>query len=170
MKARDITLGAVLLAAALTVFVIENQIPSLVPVPGFKIGLANVFTLITLYLWDTKHAFIILILRIVIGSFIFAGGITFIYSISGGLCCFAVMTAVKRLFGNECVFVSMVGAVAHNTGQLLAAAYILNGFGVFVYFPFLCAVGVASGFFIGMIAKVCIKNIHIRRLFSGGCR
>lgn len=168
MKAREITLGAVILACALTAFVIENQIPSIIPIPGFKIGLSNIFTLALLYLWDKKHCLIILMLRIFIGSFMYGGGITFLYSFSGGMACFAVMSILKFFFGEAGILVvSMSGALAHNAGQLIMAAFVLKGTAVFVYLPLLIALAVASGLFVGILGRICIKNAHIRKLFGG---
>ena len=168
MKAREITLSAVILAFALTAFVIESQLPSLIPIPGFKIGLSNIFTLALLYLWDRKHCFIILLLRIFIGSFIYGSGIAFLYSFTGGMVCFAVMSILKTFFGEDGILVvSMSGALAHNIGQLFMAAFVLKSGAVFVYLPILCAVGIASGLFVGVIGRICIKNTHIRKLMSG---
>ena len=168
MKTKNITLGAVLLAAALTVYVMECQIPPIVPIPGFKIGLSNIFTLITLYLWDKKHSYIILMLRIIIGSLMFGAGVSFIYSFSGGMACFVTVCLMKCFFRESYIpAVSMAGAVVHNVGQLAAAAGVLKSLAVFAYFPVLCALGVVSGLFTGLISSACIKNKNIIRLFKG---
>ena len=105
LKIRDITLGAMLLAMALTVFVIESRIPVPVPIPGFKIGLSNIITLVTIYLWDKRYAFSFLMLRIILGAVICGSGMAVIYSAAGGSCSsegvstFLGSSTVKSKFG-----------------------------------------------------------------------
>jgi len=80
MNTRKIVLLSLLTTIALTIFVIEAQIPPVVPFPGIKPGLSNIITLVTLVWFGRKEAFIVLLLRIFLGN-IFAGqAISFIYS------------------------------------------------------------------------------------------
>ena len=53
---------------ALTVFVIESLLPPLAPIPGIKLGLANVVTLILLVCFNERDAFLVLFVRILLGS------------------------------------------------------------------------------------------------------
>lgn len=167
MKIRDITLGAMLLAMALTVFVIESRIPIPVPIPGFKFGLSNIITLVTVYLWDKRYAFIVLMLRIVIGSAVCGSGIAVLYSAAGGVACFVVMSVLRSLpIGKLIPSVSMMGAIAHNSAQLAVAATVLKSTSVFIYFPVLCALGIVAGLFTGIAGKFCIKSKVVTRLFK----
>ena len=84
---RRITSIGILTAIALTIFVLESQIPPLVAIPGIKLGLANIVTLFALVFLSPTDAFIILILRVTMGS-VFSGQImTLAYSLTGGLLC-----------------------------------------------------------------------------------
>ncbi|MBQ7975534.1 MAG: Gx transporter family protein, partial [Clostridia bacterium] len=156
MKIRDITLGAMLLAIALTVFVIESRIPVPVPIPGFKLGLSNILTLVTIYLWDKKYSFAVLMLRIIIGAIVCGSGITVLYSFAGGIACFGIMCILSTSpFRSLIPAVSMAGATAHNLAQLGVAAFVLESGMVFVYLPALCAVGLVSGLFTGLAGSAC---------------
>ena len=167
MKTRDITLGAMLLAMALTMFVIESRIPVPVPIPGFKIGLSNIITLVTVFLWHKRYAFCVLMLRIVIGAVVCGSGIAIMYSAAGGIFCFIVMGGLSNTsFGKHIPAVSMAGAVAHNFAQLAVAAFVLKSTSVFVYFPILCALGIAAGLFTGIAGGFCIKSAVVSKLFK----
>ena len=83
LKTNKITIVGVLTAISLVIFILEAQIPPLVPIPGIKLGLANIITLIAVYAVGRREAFIILMLRIIIGS-IYSGNMqSFIYSLAG---------------------------------------------------------------------------------------
>ncbi len=162
MKVKKLTFMAVLLAAALTVFVAEAQLPPPVPIPGVKLGLANVVTLAAIVWLGRKEAAAVLFLRIIIGS-IFAGqAVSFIYSAAGGLVCFCVMAAVFPLMGKERLWaVSVLGAVGHNVGQIAAAAFVMSVWQVVVYLPVLIASGIITGAFTGLAAQLVIKRVRI---------
>ena len=109
--ARRITTDALLAAAALIIFVIEAQIPPLVPIPGVKLGLANVITLFAMYKVGPKDTLGILLTRIILGS-IFAGtAISFLFSLTGGIFCYLITLAIYRvLVENRIWVVSVTGA------------------------------------------------------------
>ena len=91
MKAEKLSLMSIMLGLALIIFIIEAQIPPVVPVPGIKLGLANIITLMSLYILGRGETFLILILRIILSS-IFTGNMTgFLYSAAGGIVCFLFM-------------------------------------------------------------------------------
>ena len=93
--AKRIAFMAVLTAAALIIFIIEAQIPPLVPVPGVKLGLANTVTLAAVYLLSRKEAGLVLLMRIILGA-VFAGSpSTFLFSAFGGLLAWLVMCLLK---------------------------------------------------------------------------
>ena len=168
MKIRDITLGALFLSISLIMFVIENQISLPVVVPGFKIGISNVVTLVMLHLWDHKKAFAVLILRIVISTVICANITVLFYSICGGVLAYLVMLLFKDI--KSVSVLSVLGAVGHNTGQVFAAAFILRSMSVFAYFPVLTALGCVAGLFTGLVAKFTIENRNVKSLFGEDCK
>ena len=146
MKTKRLTLMALLCAIALTIFIVEAQIPPPVPLPGVKLGLANVVTLIALYLLGEKNAFVILILRCVLGS-VFGGGITgLLFSLCGGILSMSVMALCKRTSFFSVYGVSILGAAAHNIGQILAAMALMNSVYIGMYLSYLLAVALFTGF------------------------
>lgn len=155
---RLVSIGA-LTAVALTIFVIENQIPPLVAIPGIKLGLSNIITLFALVIMGPKDAFTILVLRVTLGS-IFSGQImTLAYSMSGGiLCLLAEIILVKLLPLENLWAVSVIGAVIHNITQIAVAALITMTAGVFFYLPYLIIAGIITGTFIGLCVQIVVKK------------
>lgn len=163
MKNRRIsrtTAAAVLAAAALVTFVIESRIPPPVALPGVKLGLANVFTLLALHLLGRRAAAAVLVVRITLGALFTGTALTLLYSLAGGVCCYLVMAAVFRPLGQKLLWVtSVLGALAHNAGQLAVAGAIL-GRSVFFYAPVLAAAGIVTGVFTGLAAGFSLKALQ----------
>lgn len=145
---------------ALTIFVVEAQIPIPVPIPGVKLGLANVVTLIVLVQYRTKDAAVVLLLRILLGS-IFSGMLTsLIYSFCGGVFCFIAMALLCRLLNRKHLwFISIIGAILHNVGQILAAMAVMQTTQVFLYLLFLLLTGCITGCFTGLAAERVIRYL-----------
>lgn len=153
---------------ALTIFVAESYLPVLVPIVGVKLGLANIVTLIVLMLWGWKEAFLVLVLRVILGSMFTGTMVSLLYSLGGGILCLVFMTIAKMICKKKMVWlISIIGAITHNIGQLLVAWLILGNKAVFFYFPVLLASGIITGIFTGVGTQVLIlKNVHIQRLFQ----
>ena len=151
MKAKEITLCAVLTALALALSYTEQFIPLqlLIPLPGIKLGLANIVTLVALYLLRTKYAFWILIPRCFFGA-VFGGGITaLLFSLCGGILALEVMAGVRKVPFFSVYGVSILGAAAHNVGQILAAMVLMNSLSIGAYLPYLLIVAVFTGLLTG---------------------
>lgn len=150
---KKLTTLALFTTIALTIFLLESLIPPLIPVPGIKLGLANIVTLILLVKTSWKDALYVLIARILLGS-IFAGQMmSFLYSLAGGLFCLLVMIVAHHLLGTKLLwFTSILGAIAHNTAQIAVAAAVLGSGYVFYYYPYLILSGVVTGLFTGAAA------------------
>lgn len=156
---RKITSIGILTAIALTIFVIESQIPPLVAIPGIKLGLANIVTLFALVFLNPTDAFIILILRVTMGS-IFSGQImTLAYSLTGGILCLLAETIlIKYLPVKNLWAISIIGAIIHNTAQVAVAAVITQTPGIFWYLPYLIIAAVITGAFIGLAVQFTISK------------
>jgi heptaprenyl diphosphate synthase len=144
---KRIVQSAVLVSLALALSYAERFIPLqlLIPLPGVKLGLANVVTLIALYLLGTKSAFVILILRCVLGS-VFGGGITgLLFSLSGGILSMSIMALCKNAKCLSVYGVSVLGAAAHNIGQILAAMVLMNSVYICMYLAYLLIVALFTG-------------------------
>ena len=159
MKTKKLTLISMLTACALIIFILEAQLPPLFPIPGIKLGLANTVTLFAICTLGRKEAFAVLMLRIVLGS-IFTGNLmSLAFSACGGIAAYIVMAAALKL-RIKIPLASILGAAAHNIGQLAAAAAITHTASVFYYLPPLLASAAATGLFTGIIAMLAVKRIN----------
>ena len=115
---KRIAVDAILAAIALLLFLVEAQIPAFIPIPGIKLGLANIVTLVVLHLFGKRDAAAGLFVRITLGA-VFAGTVTtFFFSVIGGLFCFLLLVLLRRFSGIPLWVHSVFGAVAHNIGRL----------------------------------------------------
>ena len=164
-KTKKLALMAVLTAIALTIFMLEAQLPAPVQIPGVKLGLANIVTLTAMLILGRREAGAILAARIVMGA-VFAGNPSaMLYSAAGGVLAYAAMCLLvgvvpeKRLWA-----VSAVSAVAHNMGQLLACVLVVKTPGVFIYAPALIVSGVITGVFTGFGAMYLVRALRKLKL------
>lgn len=149
----------ILTAAALTIFVLEAQLPPLVPVPGIKPGLANIVTLFALVFLCPRDAFLILLARTLLGAFLVGNPSILLYSLSGGLVCLGAETLLLRLCGQRQIWaVSAAGAAVHNLTQLLTAGLVTRTASVLWYLPPLLAAGILTGLFTGL----CVWHLNTR--------
>ena len=164
MTTGKLTELALLTAAALILYVVELQIPNPIPIPGVKLGLANVVTVYAIFALGSGPAAMILLARVVLGS-LFAGGSTIFYSLAGGVCCFLAMALLRLVMTEKQMWAcSALGAAAHNIGQLAAAALLSGTWGVFAYLPILLVSGVITGLFTGLCAQFLLfrlRKLHI---------
>ncbi len=159
MKHTRLALCGVLTAAALTIFVLEAQLPPILPVPGIKPGLSNLITLFALLYLSTKETFLILLARILLGGLLIAAPSTLLYSLSGGLLCLVTELILFRFCYRIPIWaVSAIGAMVHNLGQLFLAALVTGTLAVLWYLPFLLISGIVTGLFTGF----CIHIFHNR--------
>lgn len=160
MKLKQLITNALLTAIALTIFMIEAQIPAPIPIPGIKLGLANIITVFAIFVYTPKDALLILFVRIFLGS-VFSGQIsTILYSGAGGLLCFLSMLMVKKILTDQQLWVaSIIGAIFHNIGQIIVAVLVTSTIGILVYLPILMVSGIAAGLFTGLCTQVLYKKL-----------
>jgi len=145
---------ALLTAIALTIFMAEAQIPSPIPIPGVKLGLANIVTVYAMFVLGPADTLMILVSRIFLGSVFSGQMMIFFYSLSGGLACYIVMLVLRRVLTKQQIWVcSAVGGMCHNMGQLIAAILIARTPALAVYLPWLVLCGMAAGLFTGLCAQ-----------------
>jgi len=167
MKVRKMTVSALLAAIALTIFAVEAQIPPLSPVPGIKLGLANVVTVFALYLMGPASAGLVLAVRIVLGSLLLGQVSAMIYSIAGGVLAFGVAALLSRRIGSDKMWVvSVFSAVAHNAGQMAAAVLVTGTPAIAWYMPMLVISGIITGTFTGISAQYVYKRTEKTNLLN----
>ena len=148
----------VLVTLALVASYVETLIPISLGVPGAKIGLANLITIVALFLMGWKDAFAISIIRIVLAGFLFGNLFAIFYSLAGAILSLLIMMLLKKLeFGT--VAVSCAGGVAHNIGQISFAVLLVENSRLFYYLPVLLIAGVLAGIVIGIIGGELIKRL-----------
>jgi heptaprenyl diphosphate synthase len=160
-KTAHLTLCAVLIALALALSYTERLIPlqMWIPLPGIKLGLANIVTVMALYFFGEKQAFTILVLRCVLGS-VFGGGISGLaFSLTGGLLAMTMMSVSRRLGIFSVYGVSILGAAAHNIGQICVAVFLMGSVYVAGYLPYLLAVSVFTGMATGAACAGVFKAL-----------
>ena len=152
-----------LVAQASVLHFIESLLPNPIPIPGVKLGLANIITLLALVLFDFKTALQISILRTVLGAMLSGTlfGVGFFMSFTGALTAVCMMALLLRACsGFSLAGVSIAGAIAHNMGQLAMAALILNFSGIFYYLPIMMLSSIPTGIIIGLLLIELVKYIR----------
>ena len=152
---------ALLTAIALTIFMVEAQLPVLVPIQGVKLGLANIVTVYAVFALGPGDALLILLSRVFLGAVFSGQMMTLFYSLGGGLLALLVMCLLRPVFHREYLWLcSPVAALFHNLGQLLVAAAIMETWAVLAYLPYLALSGVITGLFTGACAQLLIGRLE----------
>ena len=154
---KQLTLCAVLAALALALSYIEGMFPPPVPLPGFKLGLANIVTVYALCALGALPALAILLVRVLLGAMFAGNASALIYSLLGGFAAMLVMIALKRFDKLSIYGVSVGGAAAHNCGQVAAAVLTLGSAAPLAYLPVLLIVALFTGALTGFIASLLFR-------------
>lgn len=160
MNVKKLTRLAMLTTIALIIFMVEAQIPPPIPIPGIKLGLANIVTVYAMFAlspWDTLS---ILVCRVFLGS-VFSGQLmTLFYSMGGGLLCWLAMLLLRQLLTKKQLWVAGVfGAIFHNIGQILVAIALTRTPGLVAYLPVLLVSGILTGAFTGLCAQFLLARL-----------
>ena len=159
-KVRRLTELAVLTAVSLIIFIVELQIPNPFPIPGIKLGLANIITVYAVYHYKAHEVAAMVAVRLILGA-VFTGNFTaLLYSASGAFLCLVGMLILRRFIDEKHLWIASVfGAVLHNTGQMAAALLVTQTVQLFLYYPFLLVSGCLSGAFTGLCAQLITARI-----------
>ena len=155
---KTVTLG-MLTAIAMVFGYVESIIPLPVGIPGIKLGLANIIILFVIYRYGIREASLVSVARIVLSGLMFTGMWSILYGISGTACAIMVMSLAKFRLKLSVITVSVLGAMAHISGQMFVAG--LNvGFGpVAGYALYLLLASVIFGAIIGTISDILIRRV-----------
>ena len=167
MKTKKLTLLALLSAIALTIFMVEAQIPALVPVPGVKMGLANIVTVFAVFALGAKEGAAVLFVRIFLGA-VFAGNFsTILYSGAGGFCAIAVTILLRKILTDKQLWVAgCLGAIAHSIGQMAMAVLLTSTPGLIAYLPVMIAISILTGCFTGLCAQFLVNRGNLWKTIS----
>ena len=139
---------------------IEAIIPYNPGIPGIKLGIANVVTVIALYKFGPKDAVAVSVIRIMIAGLLFNGLFGMLYSLAGASLSLIGMIILKKTGLFSVTGVSMAAGVLHNLGQLLMAAALIEDLRIFFYFPVLMFSGIAAGILVGIISALVLKALR----------
>ena len=167
MKTRKLATLGLLTAIALTIFMVEAQIPSIVPLPGVKLGLANIVTVFTVFALGAKDGVLVLAARIFLGA-VFAGNFsTIFYSAAGGACAIAVTILLRKILKpNQLWVAGCLGAVAHSIGQMAMAVVLLGTPSIAVYLPVMIVISIITGLFTGFSAQFLVNRGSLWKTIS----
>ncbi|PKM68866.1 MAG: heptaprenyl diphosphate synthase [Firmicutes bacterium HGW-Firmicutes-2] len=152
---RMIILG-LLIAIALVLSYFERFIPLSFAVPGIKLGLANVVTLLAINLYRPKDVYFLVVLRVILASIFIGSMMSLWYSMAGGLLSATGMLVMSSFPKDKVsiVGISVVGAICHNIGQIIIVSIITgSAYVAMTYFPILVVAAIVAGIFIGYVAK-----------------
>ena len=162
METKRLTKLALLTTVALIIFAVESYIPVPVPIPGIKLGLANIITVYAAFTMTAADAVLILVCRIVLGSLFTGTAVSMIYSLGGGALCIAVTLLLSKILSDKQIWIASVcGAICHNIGQLAVASVVMGTLAVFAYLPALMISAVVTGAFTGFAAQALAARLKI---------
>ncbi|WP_425804464.1 Gx transporter family protein [Desulfitobacterium sp. Sab5] len=169
MSTKKLALIAVLVSQAAVLHYIESLLPNPIPIPGVKLGLANIITLLALVMFDFKTALTVILMRTVLGSLLSGTlfGVGFLLSITGALTAGCVMALLFRFTPFfSFLGISVAGAVAHSIGQLTIASLIINQPGIFYYLPIMLLLSVPAGSITGLLLKELVQYLKSTDRFN----
>ena len=150
----------VFLALAMILSYVEAILPFAIGIPGVKLGLANLVTVLMLYLIGWREALCVSVLRIVLTGILFGNLVSICYGLAGGLLSFVLMFILIRINRFHVVTVSICGGIIHNMGQLIVAGFLVSSYYVIYYMPVLLIAGFVTGALIGIVARTMLFNIN----------
>ncbi|MGI6588981.1 MAG: Gx transporter family protein [Peptococcia bacterium] len=159
-KTRKLVYFSLFITLATALGFLEMLLPNPLPLPGVKLGLANIVTLLVLYLYGLKAGLVVSLFRVLFASLL--GGtflaVGFWLSFSGAVFSTLVMAVlIKCVPALSIMGVSMVGAVSHNVGQLLTASLLIQTPYIFYYLPILLLAGLPTGVVTGYLARLLLR-------------
>lgn len=157
-KTKRLAFLGLTVAAAIILSYVEMLLPPISTiVPGIKMGLANIVVIFTMYKLSFKDAVIVSLVRIIVVVLLFGSVLTMLYSVVGATLSLLVMFFIKKVGLFSTVGVSVSGAIAHNLGQIIVAAFLMKTIQIGYYFAILAISGIISGAIIGLLGALLLK-------------
>lgn len=162
---KKMTILANLLAVAIILNIVESWL-AIIPVPGAKIGLANIVTLIVLVLYGPKESLILLVARVILVSLLTGKlfNVIFYMSFSGGIVAIIIMIILYKSDFFGLIGISVLGSLGHTIGQILMAMVILSSAAVISYLPIMLLVSIPAGIVTGIITTrflTALKHVNV---------
>lgn len=161
---KKMTLYANLLAIAIILNIVESLL-QVIPVPGAKIGLANIVTVIILFIYKPSDSIYFVIIRVIFVS-ILTGKLfnpIFYMSLSGGIFASVSMVILFKLDFFGLLGISVLGSIMHTIGQIIMGIFVVGSVAVISYLPIMLLISVPAGIVTGIVSKrflVAFKRIQ----------
>jgi heptaprenyl diphosphate synthase len=161
MNTREYIFLALLTTGALVLTILEGMIPLPFIAPGARLGLANMVVLSVIVVFGFKKGLTVAVLKSILVLLVAGNPIGFIYSISGAILSTVVMhLSYKYLNGYlSLIGVSVLGALSHNTAQVVVAAAVLENIKILTYLPVMYIVSLFTGCFVGYAGIFIVRNL-----------
>lgn len=160
-RVQKLTLFAMLCALAIVFHYVESMVVIPLPVPGFRLGLTNILSLIALYYFDARALFTIGIVRVLFASLLsgMLFATSFWLSLAGMLLSALTMTIARRCSCFSIYGVSVLGSAAHCVAQVMVVTWIYQQFFMQALLPILVALSIPTGLLIAMLADQVLKRL-----------
>lgn len=160
-KAKSVAFYGVMIALAFILSYLESFIPinAIIPIPGVKLGFANIVVLFALYTLKIQDAIIIAVIRVFLSGLLFGNPMTIAYSLCGCALSLTAMYFAKKT-KLSIIGVSMLGGIFHNIGQLIMAVILTHTSRIAYYLPVLLVSGMITGLLMGFAARMVIDRIN----------
>ena len=161
--AAKIALLGLLTALAIVMGYVEYRIPLPLPVPGIKIGLCNIVIVFVLYRFGVLRALLVSLIRVAVVGLLFGTPISMLYAAGGAVFSLFCMYLLKKTGRFSVIGTSGAGGALHSLGQILVAALLMGGTGIFRYLPILLFAGECCGILIGLVVTIVLRRLKPRR-------
>lgn len=162
-KTHRLVLDALLLSIALIFSYVEAIFPltAFIPLPAFKLGLANVVIMLAVWIVSSIDAVFISLVRVVVMGLLFGNPVSIWFSLGGAVLSLLTLVILKRFASLKFSFVgiSVLSAAAHNVGQIIFATAFFGVKTVFAYLPFLLVVSTVFGAICGALVNFIFPKI-----------
>ena len=162
-RSKELAVCGMLTALAIILSIVERMFPldAIIPIPGVKLGLANVVTLFALTRLGLRDSLAVVVVRVTLASLLMGSVTAFLFSLFGGLLALFAMWALLHVEGKFCSLlgVSVAGAAAHNIGQIAAAVLWMKTTAVLAYLPYLLLMSVPLGLVTGLVCAVVLTHM-----------
>lgn len=159
-KAKKVAAFGMLIALAFILSFVETLIPISLGIPGVKLGLANLVTIVGLYTIGVPGTIAVSLTRIILVGFTFGNMFSMLYSMAGGIVSLGLMILARRTNWFSKIGVSIIGGIGHNIGQICIAAWVVKTTGVFYYLPVLLVAGTVAGTVIGLVGGIIVERVQ----------
>lgn len=156
---KKLVLLALMVAIGAVLQIIESTLPQIMPLPGGKLGFANIVSMLVIPLFGGASAVAVAAVRALLGGLLYGGFISTLYSLAGAVLSAAVMAVCYQKFYGKLSFMGIgcIGAVCHNTAQVLVGVALLQDIKLLSYLPVLLVISAISGTATGFAANFFCK-------------